>query len=308
MPQPGFKSVSDIKSALLQPALTSHFLVEINTSALGGEFTKFLNNNNVSYRQENLNLMCSEATLPGSNLATLEVTNDFHGVTERHAYRRVYDDRVDLTFYVDAENHMPIRFFETWLKFIADESIAAQPGKGTGSVNENYFYRFRYPNEYNKSTITITKFERTSNQKVDSSNINSVGSYSRRPLLYKFINAYPISISSMPVSYDSSSLLKCTVSMTYIRYILSPDQAVPSSDQFEAPAGNGAFAAATPEQQAAFNTTSNNLTGVGALATNVPGLVVGGIPLSAASSSGTTPGGIPSTGNAATGNINANIA
>ena len=26
----------------------------------------------------------------------------------------------------------------------------------------------------------------------------------------------------MPVSYDSSSLLKCTVSMTYIRYVTTP--------------------------------------------------------------------------------------
>ena len=35
-----------------------------------------------------------------------------------------------------------------------------------------------------------------------------------------FIGAYPISVSSMPVSYDSSSLLKCSVSMTYLRYVI----------------------------------------------------------------------------------------
>ena len=39
-------------------------------------------------------------------------------------------------------------------------------------------------------------------------------------LTYKFVNAYPIAISSMPVSYDSSSVLKCTVSFTYIRYYI----------------------------------------------------------------------------------------
>ena len=39
-------------------------------------------------------------------------------------------------------------------------------------------------------------------------------------LTYKFINAYPIAISSMPLSYDSSSVLKCTVSFTYIRYLI----------------------------------------------------------------------------------------
>ena len=39
-------------------------------------------------------------------------------------------------------------------------------------------------------------------------------------LTYKFVNAYPIAISSMPVAYDSSSVLKCTVSFTYIRYYI----------------------------------------------------------------------------------------
>jgi hypothetical protein len=68
------------------------------------------------------NLMCSEATLPGSNLATFEINDNFHGVTERHAYRRVYDDRIDLTFYVDADNYIPIKYFETWMKYVVGES------------------------------------------------------------------------------------------------------------------------------------------------------------------------------------------
>jgi hypothetical protein len=37
---------------------------------------------------------------------------------------------------------------------------------------------------------------------------------------YEFINSYPISVASMPVSYDSSSLLKCSVSLSYIRYMI----------------------------------------------------------------------------------------
>ena len=42
------------------------------------------------------------ASLPGSNLATIDVNNDRTGVTEKHVHRRVFDDRIDLTFYVDA--------------------------------------------------------------------------------------------------------------------------------------------------------------------------------------------------------------
>ena len=40
-------------------------------------------------------------TLPGSSLTTHEVNNDYHGVTEKMSYRRMYDDTIGLTFYVD---------------------------------------------------------------------------------------------------------------------------------------------------------------------------------------------------------------
>lgn len=203
------RGVDYIKSRLLRPALTSHFEVEIPIP--GGDFNKFLTGNglimNSAIEGTALNLMCSEATLPGSNLATLEINNDFTGVTERHAYRRVYDDRIDLTFYVDAKNYLPIRFFETWMKYIVDESIASQPDKGVGSKAFNYFYRVRYPEGsggYVSTGLKVIKFERDYRQNLE----------------YEFIKAYPISITSMPVSYESSSLLKCTVSMTYIRYVL----------------------------------------------------------------------------------------
>jgi len=45
-------------------------------------------------------------------------------------------------------------------------------------------------------------------------------------LTYGFVKAYPISINSMPVSYEASSLLKCTVSMTYIRYYIDRPQRI----------------------------------------------------------------------------------
>ena len=211
MPTP--RTIQDIKTNLLRPALTSHFEVVIEPPS--GGFEKFLEDNGVPWTTGNrskLWLMCSEATLPGSSLATHEINNDFTGVTERHVYRRIYDDRIDLTFYVDAENYLPIRFFETWIKYIVDESRTPQPDKGrVGSENDNYFYRVRYPEGDGKGSdgyvsdgLRVIKFERDNRQKLE----------------YRFVKAYPISVSSMPVSYDSSSLLKCTVSMTYIRYVL----------------------------------------------------------------------------------------
>jgi hypothetical protein len=92
--------------------------------------------------------MCSEATLPGSNLATFEINDNFHGVTERHAYRRVYDDRIDLTFYVDADNYIPIRYFETWMKYVVEKVEADGRRKMLRSRRPNYFYRVNYPKGY----------------------------------------------------------------------------------------------------------------------------------------------------------------
>ena len=211
---PTVRNIAKIKSSLLHPALTSHFEVQIpipdglkNGKILAANGLPGFNSDRLQGR---LNLMCSEATLPGSNLATFEINDNFHGVTERHAYRRVYDDRIDLTFYVDAENYIPIKYFETWMKYIVGESKKEGGGK-LSSKNSNYFYRVNYPDKYMATGLKVIKFERTGNK-------NNL-SYQGPTLEYEFINSYPISVASMPVSYDSSSLLKCTVSFSYIRYI-----------------------------------------------------------------------------------------
>ena len=243
------KKIADIKLNLLRPALTSHFAVTI-PKPNGGDFGEFLKDNGVIFNQGKLNLMCSEAVLPGSNLATFEINDNFHGVTERHAYRRVYDDRIDLTFYVNADevgSYLPIRYFETWMKYIVDESRGEQPDKNAGSEDREYFYRVRYPegkNGYTADGLTVTKFERDYTQTLE----------------YKFIRAFPISVNSMPVSYDSSSLLKCTVSMSYIRYVLiqGSNRAKPQSPTRSSGDPSNPNFTATPQQLAQINTQAYN--------------------------------------------------
>ena len=94
---PSIKSVSDIKSSLLRPALTSHYLVEIGLPSSGqtgdGAFRSHLKEDGIeltTIRQEKLNLLCSEASLPGSSVATFEINNDYSGTTERHAHRKFF--------------------------------------------------------------------------------------------------------------------------------------------------------------------------------------------------------------------------
>lgn len=216
---PKIRNVDEIKSALLQPALTSHYecyfqIPNSFASISQGTAQEFIQKS-VPVGTDLLTLSCSEASLPGSNLATHELNNDFTGVTQRHAYRRLYDDRADFTFYVNSEYNQ-IRVFERWMQFIIGEQESTAP-------NLNNFYRVVYPKAY-KTTIYITKFERTVKSKTgkNASNSTNGSNDSGKKLYYSFYNAFPISIASMPISYDSSQLLKCTVSFTYDRYLASP--------------------------------------------------------------------------------------
>lgn len=274
---PTKRSVDNIKSQLLKPALTSHFEVEIPIprGLLENDGPKYLEANGLqqfaNLNQGTLNLLCSETSLPGSNIGLMDITSDYHGVTVRHANRRIYDDRIDMTFYVDADNYLPIRYFEVWMKYVVGESIASS-GSRPGSESPNYFYRLNYPDLYiAKDGLKITKFER---------------SYDRT-LTYKFINSFPISVASMPISYESSSLLKCTVSFSYIRYILVP----PSKDEPSHPDSNGSSATtgdpSSPVNQATFNNaqfiaTGNTLPGL----EGTGALSIGGASQSAANASG----------------------
>ena len=190
-------NVSDIKANLLKPATTSHF--EVDIPIIPALYQKYQLN------QGQIQLLCSEASLPGSNLATFEINNDRMGVTEKHVHRRIFDDRIDLTFYVDAGLYQPIRFFEQWISYIVNGRQISDPDQDTQLMQPNYDYRMRYPDTYIKDQgLVVRKFEK------DHGNI----------LEYEFVRAFPLAINSMPVSYDTSSLLKCTVSMSYIRYVV----------------------------------------------------------------------------------------
>jgi len=264
---PSSKNIQDIKTNLLHPATTSHFYVEIDVSKLPGGY---LTSNGVNLDQEKLNLLCAETTLPGSNLATLELTSDHTGVTERHAYRRVYDDRIDLTFYVDVDNYLPIRFFETWIKWIANESRAVDASIGAGLNTPQYNYRFKYRDQYAVDGLKITKFER--------SNYGSgIRGVKATPLTYRFVKAFPISISSMPISYDSSSLLKCMVSFTYMRYYVGEMENDNSSQN--------TFTPLTAQQQAAVNAGYAGKVDF-TRGLNIPPTTTGGFSIPAAQSSG----------------------
>ena len=156
---PSKKTIADIKSNLLAPATTSHFevIIPLPGSATSPARNIFKKWENEAGKQSQINLMCSESSLPGSSLATFETNNDRTGVTERFVHRRIFDERIDFTFYVDAGLYQPIKFFEQWIDFITG---AATEGENKLN-NADYHYRMKYPNDYIAGQgLKITKFER----------------------------------------------------------------------------------------------------------------------------------------------------
>ena len=244
------RSISEVKAKLLNPALTSHFQVVIGRpSREDGSFNRYLSESGAYHDADRLNLMCCETALPGSQLATTEQLNDFSGVSERHVNRRQFDDRIDLNFYCDADQYLPIRFFEAWMKYITNESTQGI-GRNGSSTRENFFYRMKFPNSY-KGNLEITRFEK-----------NVYSARRAKPLTYKFVNCFPLAISSMPVTYDASDLLKCNISFAYSRYYI--ESGTPGFGNIFDPLG-----------QAMFNSGAFTPGGIPTMAAKMAGNVVG---------------------------------
>tara|TARA_B100000700_G_C14893502_1_gene783861 strand:- start:45 stop:977 length:933 start_codon:yes stop_codon:yes gene_type:complete len=210
-PLPQIRNIADVKANLLRPALTSNFEVYIPLHKIPIRAMNaagiFLNKNN----EWMLNLSCSNASLPGSKLLTSEIKNDRTGVTEHHVHRRMYDDTIDFEFYVPAENYIPIRIFECWMDYAAGVELEDER---KDTISSNYFYRMNYPDDYIADQgLKVRKFERDFTQ----SEANIAGGY----LEYEFIRAFPVSVNSMPVTYDASELLKVQVQFSYIRYVMN---------------------------------------------------------------------------------------
>jgi hypothetical protein len=162
---------------------------------------------------ELISLNCTEASLPGSTFATTEINDDYTGVTERFAHRRQYDDRSEFTFIVDnsvngkddGTNYRVLLFFELWTQYVANEQYGDSGDRTAGLDDPNYFYRMNFPDDYRSPYIVVNKFEK-----------DFKGNY----LEYRFLNAYPLMVNSIPVSYESTQVLQCTVSFTYTRYVI----------------------------------------------------------------------------------------
>ena len=188
---------------------------QVNISGITADLQRYLSQNYDLPRNYStgagIGIMCSEASLPTTTFATAEVKDNFHGINQQFAHNRLYVDS-DFSFYVDTE-YNTLKFFEGWMDYVAGDDNF----KPVGRENYNYYRRFNYPMNrdgkvgYKSDNLMITKFERSVG--ISTATVPS-------EISYKFINAFPKGMTSMPVQYGNADLLKVNVQFAYDRYIV----------------------------------------------------------------------------------------
>lgn len=202
---------SDLKSRILNLAQTSVFQVKMQPPE--AVMAHIRSNTDINYNEdgEDIELLCSDASLPGTSLSTHEITGDYRGVRERMAYRRMYDATTDFVFYVDHDYDV-IEFFDSWVDYISGVGEGQYLSKDSAKSSAAN-YRMNYPNSY-MTNVYISKFEKDVSP--DNKIFNDGDTYYMN---YTFVQAFPLNIISTPVSYQQSDVLRVTVSMAYQRYV-----------------------------------------------------------------------------------------
>jgi hypothetical protein len=118
-------------------------------------------------------------------------------VQQKYAHTRQFGN-IDLGFYCDSEYKM-LKFFEYWIEYISGAGAEDTLSKG-------YYYRMRYPDQYKCEAMAIVKFDRDYNPK--------------HSMQYNFVSLFPTAVSSTPVSYEASQILRINVTFNYDRYIV----------------------------------------------------------------------------------------
>ena len=133
-----------------------------------------------------MGIICADASLPASSLATADVKDNFMGVSQEFAHTRLYTD-IDFTFYLSSDYTL-LKIFEGWMDYITS-------GGANGEVQNPK--RVFTEDSGILMTIRLVRCISISLKKImdDHCNIN-------------FINAFPKAISPMPVSYGAADLMR----------------------------------------------------------------------------------------------------
>lgn len=168
-------------------------------------YSTFNNNGSVSaaYGRQSSDLITFRADTvrtPGVSLATSNIFRYGIGPSERKPFNAAFSD-ISASFIVDKKADIYV-FFYSWFNYIFNFS------RGAGGQNTNgalASYTTAYKNYYS-TDIEIILY--------DDSGVKPVQ-------VFRLLQAFPISLSEIPLSWsDKSSLMKMNVSFTFKEYIL----------------------------------------------------------------------------------------
>jgi len=194
VPAPRPSRISDIMPKLQNVAQTSNYFVKFSLPPTGLRSHLRRKGINDRFIAEDVGLLCYDASLPGSALASQNITGDFQGVVERFAHTRNFT-QINFEFYVDNE-YKSLKFLEHWMEFITGGN-QVDPGGDT------YYFQLNYPYEYKSNDTRIVKFEKNHFQFLE----------------YRFIGLFPLSLNSTKVQYGNTQVLKATAQFSYDRYV-----------------------------------------------------------------------------------------
>ena len=197
------RRISDIKPLFTNLAQTSHY--QVIFGGLSPDLQFYLTSKGVDSRfiVESVGLLCSSASLPGSTHDTAQINGNYTGVIEKFAHTRIFTE-IQLEFLIDKE-YKVLKFLEYWIEYISSGSNVSQ-------ANAGYYYRMKYPYPDKNGRGGGYKCDQTKILKFDRDYQNEVQ--------YNFFGMFPLSLSSLSVSYDESQILKATASFNYERYVL----------------------------------------------------------------------------------------
>ena len=142
-----------------------------------------------------LQFFCDSAQLPGLSYQTDDIRMSGYGNVEKRPYATIVQD-VPLTFFCDTDGKV-FKFFHNWSQKVFNFNQSVNPNGATSSglgVNT-----FAYPKDY-FGIVDILVYDDKANQF----------------LTYQLIEAYPISVGDVQVTWDQSdTLLKLPVTFAY---------------------------------------------------------------------------------------------
>lgn len=193
-PERGRQNISDFAPLFRNLAQTSHF--EVSFGGLPRELKQYLKDKGIDneFIFNDLGLLCYNTVIPTSASTTTVTQGNRTGIIEEFAHTRQYDN-LALSFYVD-KDYKVLKFFENWVGYI-------HSGSEFNEVDDNYFIRNRYPEDYKINLLKIYKFDRDY----------------RTVVPYTFKKIFPRQITPIQVDYTTSEILKLNVTLHYERYI-----------------------------------------------------------------------------------------